>query len=139
MRSLLFAAVALIVAWSLAVVASVVATARTWSAVRHAGTDTRVSMWLSATAVLPGAALLLEYLARLLYADWTRSTPVAPYDLTMVVPAAIWLLAGPILFVVSAVLWPLRNSPRNLLLVRGTHVLAWTFSAWVTVLSLAAV
>jgi hypothetical protein len=57
----------------------------------------------------------------------------------MVVPAAIWLLAGPILFVVSAVLWPLQSSSWRMRLVRAGHVVAWAFSACATVLSLASV
>lgn len=138
MRSLSGEAIILLLVWLVAVVASVVATARSWDAVRG-GTDTKASMWLSLAAIVPGAGLLLEYLARLFYADWTRSPPIAPHDLAMVVPAAIWVLAGPILFVVSAVLWPLKSSPRRMLLVRAGHVLAWAFSAWATVLSLASV
>lgn len=132
-------AVIVLVTWSVTAVASVVMTARAWTAARDQGSDGLTSTRLSVAATLPGIALLGEYLVRLLYAEWSGTSPLPPEALTLLLPATLWLLIGPLLFVASAATLPLRNSPRPLLFARAAHLATWILSAYATLLSLVSV
>lgn len=118
---------------------SLLFTMRAWPIVRNSGTDAAVSMVLSFMALVPGSALALEYFARLLYADWMGTKPTAPEQLVMVIPAALWLVVGPILFLVSLTLLPLRKSSTGVSVARVGHVLAWMLTGYATVLSLVSI
>lgn len=96
-------------------------------------------MRASALAIVPGSALLTEYLTRVGYARWTGSALGLPEDLYLLSLAAIGLLAGPLLFAFSFKLLPLRSSPHQFAILRIAHLATWSIAAVATVFSILSV
>lgn len=104
-------------------------TVASWRAVSQHGGDAIAALCVSWVATIPGIVLL---------ANLPGSTNQAINLHVMLGVNLLWLLAGPLLFFVSAVVSPPRNGPRRLTLVRTGHLAAWLSSTFVTTLCAAA-
>ena len=93
------------------------------SATRH-GSDALASLSISWLATIPGIALLLALPQHLSHHDGYLIFAVN----------LLWLLGGPLLFFVSAVIWPLRRGPGSLSVVRVGHWTAWLSASFVATL-----
>jgi len=104
-----------------------------WScpAVLREGARPLVAMVLSLAAMLPQASLCLEYGVRLL----THSSLQPPEVLSTFRLATLWLLVGPVFFVLSFRRSRWGSSPA-LNIVRTAHVVGWAVSAPTTLFTL---
>ena len=84
----------------------------------------------------PDALLTSPWLRARQTAAIAGAAPSRLRDLALTVPTLVWLPLGPLLFGASFVLLPLKNNPKELLLLRGGHVVAWAGSAVATIVVL---